>query len=145
MNNNEEKAQGKLSQWQHKMVERHPLFSQLGSNFIAGAIAGIIAGVIVTWWASYAIPPNPKANIIPTSSSSSEMKIENRGYIPAYNEYKIASGSAVEYAIKAGKEYIKIEDTAQDNIKRVIVEGLPKSKVILIDFSGSNDVKIITK
>jgi len=135
------KTQGKFSQWQQKTVERHPLLSQFGSNLFAA----IIAGLVVVLWASYTIPPDPKANVTSIPPSSAEIKIENRGYLPAYNEYEIASGSAVEYAIKAGKEYIKIEDTKHDNIKRAIVEGLPKSKVIQINISGSNDIKITPK
>lgn len=133
-----------LSKWQCIVNKKHPLLSQVAVNILAG----IIAGLIVTVWVANNIPPNPKAEVVPISKSISQLKIKNLGYFPASVEYKVVSGDTAvspSFDIEEGEKYIRLEATKQKNVKRAIIENLPKNKTIQVNVSGSNNITIINK
>ncbi len=130
----------KFSAWQQKMSKRHPLLSQ----FIVSIIVGVILMSFPTWWTIENVLSKitAKSEIISEEKKEVEVKIGNDGWMPADYEYEIRSGNVVSFNIKAGEKYITLEETKDPKVTRAIVKDLPKSEVIQIYITGSNDIKI---
>ena len=128
--------ENKFSDWQQKMSKRHPILSQVIVNIL---VAGFI--LLTELWIISNVLPNPRAEIFHPSSSPTEIKIKNDGWMSADNVYEITTGDVVLFNIKAGKEYIEFEETKDPKVTRAIVKGLPKHKEIKIN-STSSDIKI---
>ncbi|MFA5072862.1 MAG: hypothetical protein WC539_03060 [Nitrospirota bacterium] len=135
-----------VNKWEKNFHKNHPLFSQIA----ASSLGGIVAGIVVALWAAYYIPPRPHTELSRTSQSSYLFQVENRGYIPADIIYDIASPPAAvpNFTIDEGQEYIKLENTSDEHIKRAVIKGLPKSgkiEIIISGISGTKDVTIHKK
>ena len=136
--NNSKSQNNQPYNWKHKMIDS--LF-QLVVNLLAGVFVAVFAG----WQAVNNVPPKPKAEVTPVSASSAKITVENSGLISAFGESKVATSTPSgfeDFKIESGKPFIKIEATDSEKVKRVIVDGLPKSEVIQINIVGE-DIEII--